>query len=213
MKIEKISNTQIKVILSRKDLEERNLKLAELAYKSDKTMELFREMMEAAVKEFGFSVENIPLMIEAIPTNEDEIMLIVSKVNSGDPTELNLSMVPMVFRDRNFIRKYIEDMPEELSFNDGSFAIYSFEALDDVIRLCARIEDIYEGQSSLYKENGLYYLTLSCDLAGDMSEDSFDALVGEFGTKHISNAASKAYLDEHAELITANKAVEVLAKL
>jgi adapter protein MecA 1/2 len=213
MKIEKISNTQIKVILSSKDLEERNIKLSELAYSSDKTRELFRDMMDAAVKELGFTVENIPLMIEAIPMGDDEIMLIVSKVSGGEPGEMNLSMVPMAFRERNFERKYIEDMPEDLSFGAGSTVLYSFDSLDDVTRLCNQIDELYIGKSSLYKEDGIYYLIMSGDVSEDITEENFFLIVDEFGTRHTAYVGSKAYLDEHTELIIADKAVSVLSKL
>ncbi|MBP3577757.1 MAG: adaptor protein MecA, partial [Lachnospiraceae bacterium] len=42
MKIEKISDTQIRCTLSRQDLAERDLKISELAYGSDKAKDLFR---------------------------------------------------------------------------------------------------------------------------------------------------------------------------
>lgn len=214
MKIEKISNSQIKVLLNRTDLEERNLKFTELAaYGSERAKEFFREMMEEAVKKFDFSAENIPLMIEAVPLGNDEVMLIVSKVDSDEPTETNINMIPMAFRDRLFVKKQVEDMPEEISLGDRSFLLYSFESLGDVTRLCAQLKPVYEGRSTLYKESGLYYLALSSDCAEGMSADGFEALVSEFGTKHISNAVAKAYLEEHTEVIVADKAVEVLANL
>ncbi len=213
MKIEKISNTQIKVILSRRDLEERNLKFTEIASVSDKTRELFKEMMEEAVREFGFTADNIPLMIEAVPIGNDEIMLLVSKVDSEEPAETALNIVPMALRDRLFVRKRVEELPEEIVFGDGRVSLYSFEHLDEVSALCAQLKTLYEGKSSLYKENGVYYLVLSADFAVGISAESFDSLVSEYGVKHISNAMSKAYLEEHAEVIVDGRAVEVLAEL
>ncbi len=213
MKIEKISNTQIKVLLNRKDLADRNLKLTELAYGSEKTKELFREMMEEAVEKFDFKADNIPLMIEAVPLGNDEIMLLVSKVDSDEPTEATVNMVPMALRDRLFVRKRVEDMPEQVDFENGSVSLYSFDSLDDVIKLCGQIKSIYDSPSTLYKENGLYYLALANDCVVDMTAEAFDALVSEYGTKHISNAVAKAYLEEHTEVIVAKKAVQVLGNL
>ncbi|HOA80297.1 MAG TPA: adaptor protein MecA, partial [Defluviitaleaceae bacterium] len=48
MKIEKISDTQIKIILNQADLKNRDIKISELAYGSKKAQELFRDMMETA---------------------------------------------------------------------------------------------------------------------------------------------------------------------
>lgn len=67
MKIEKISDNQIRCTLTRADLADRQLQLSELAYGTEKAKSLFRDMMQQAAFEFGFEAEDIPLMIEAIP--------------------------------------------------------------------------------------------------------------------------------------------------
>lgn len=87
MKIEKISDTQIRCTLSRQDLADRDLKISELAYGSDKAKDLFRELMVQASYECGFEAEDIPLMIEAIPVSGDCLVLVVTKVE--DPDELD----------------------------------------------------------------------------------------------------------------------------
>lgn len=87
MKIEKLSDTQIRCTLNRSDLAERELKLSELAYGSEKARDLFREMMQQASFEFGFEADDIPLMIEAIPVSSDCIVLMITKVE--DPEELD----------------------------------------------------------------------------------------------------------------------------
>lgn len=87
MKIEKLSENQIRCTLNKSDLASRQLKISELAYGSEKAKELFRDMMQQASYEFGFEAEDIPLMIEAIPVSADCIVLIVTKVD--DPEELD----------------------------------------------------------------------------------------------------------------------------
>ena len=87
MKLEKLSDTQIRCTLSKEDLTQRQLHLSELAYGSEKAKELFRDMMQQAAYEFGFEANDIPLMIEAIPLSSDSIILIITKVE--DPEELD----------------------------------------------------------------------------------------------------------------------------
>lgn len=87
MKIEKINENQIRCTLTRADLEERHIRLSELAYGSENAKSLFRDMMQQANLEFGFEADNTPLMIEAIPVSADSIILIISKVD--DPEELD----------------------------------------------------------------------------------------------------------------------------
>lgn len=87
MKIEKISDTQIRCTLNRGDLLSRELKISELAYGTEKAKLLFHDMIEQASNEFGFEADDIPLMIEAIPMSADCIVLIITKVD--DPDELD----------------------------------------------------------------------------------------------------------------------------
>ena len=67
LKIERLSENQIRCTLNKADLADKQLKISELAYGSPKAKELFREMMQQASNELGFEVDDIPLMIEAIP--------------------------------------------------------------------------------------------------------------------------------------------------
>jgi len=54
MRLEKISENQIRCTLNKEDLAERELKISELAYGTEKAKDLFREMMQQASFEFGF---------------------------------------------------------------------------------------------------------------------------------------------------------------
>ncbi len=87
MKIEKLNDDQIRCTLTMADLAEREIRLHELAYGTEKARNLFRDMMEEAYRKFGFSAENVPIMIEAVPFADDGIVLIISKVD--DPEELD----------------------------------------------------------------------------------------------------------------------------
>lgn len=87
MKIEKVNDHQIRCTLTKADLADRELKISELAYGTEKAKSLFRDMMQQANLKFGFEADDIPLMIEAIPLNADCIVLIITKVE--DPEELD----------------------------------------------------------------------------------------------------------------------------
>lgn len=87
MKIEKLNDRQIRCTLTKADLADRQLKLSELAYGTDKAKALFKDMVRQASIKFGFEAEDIPLMIEAVPLNADSIVLIITKVE--DPEELD----------------------------------------------------------------------------------------------------------------------------
>lgn len=116
MKIERLSENQIRCTLNKSDLASRQLKISELAYGSEKARELFRDMMQQASYELGFEAENIPLMIEAIPVSAECIVLIITKVDN--PEEL----------DTRFSRF----SPSDRDFDDDDFDYNSFPDIETI---------------------------------------------------------------------------------
>lgn len=87
MKIEKINDRQIRCVLTKEELENRKIRISELVTGGEKARGLFRDMMIRASRELGFSFNNHPLMIEAMPTGKDQLVLIITRVD--DPGELD----------------------------------------------------------------------------------------------------------------------------
>ena len=103
MKIAKVNDHQIRCTLTKADLADRELKISELAYGTEKAKSLFRDMMQQASAKFGFEADDIPLMIEAIPLNADCIVLIITKVE--DPEELDTrfsKFAPSIHEDAEY---------------------------------------------------------------------------------------------------------------
>ena len=127
MRIERISDNQIRCTLSRHDLLERHIKISELAYGSERAKELFRDMMEQANIDFGFDADDIPLMIEAIPTSRDSLVLVITKVDN--PQEFDER-----FGDFNLEENYddtIEEDEEEIEGQDTSYTENSGSGEED----------------------------------------------------------------------------------
>lgn len=144
MKIEKVNDHQIRCTLTKADLADRELKISELAYGTEKAKNLFRDMMQQASFEFGFEAEDIPLMIEAIPLSGDCIVLIITKVE--DPEEL----------DTRF-SKFAPSVHDNESVNDVEDVVNTIsQGADDVLDLFKKIRSEKEKLSSSEKaKNGL----------------------------------------------------------
>ena len=97
MKIEKVNENQIRCTLTREDLADRQIKLSELAYGSDKAKSLFRDMMQQASNEFGFEANDIPLMVEAIPISAESIILVITKVEYPEELDTRFSKFSVVW--------------------------------------------------------------------------------------------------------------------
>lgn len=124
MKIEKINDNQIKCTLTREDLDNRHIKLSELAYGTENAKTLFRDMMQQASYEFGFDAEDIPLMIEAIPLSTDSIILLITKVEYPDELDTRFS---------NFSQPGFLDDPEEFGMENTKSS--PPERADDILDL------------------------------------------------------------------------------
>ena len=128
MKIEKVNDHQIRCTLTKADLADRELKISELAYGTEKAKNLFRDMMQQASQKFGFEAEDIPLMIEAIPLSSDCIVLIITKVE--DPEEL----------DTRF-SKFAPSMDDDDEFDPEEIAGDSQDSTDSIFDLFRQIQE------------------------------------------------------------------------
>lgn len=138
MKIEKISENQIRCTLTPADLEERQLKLSELAYGTEKAKSLFHDMMQQAAQDFGFEANDMPLMIEAIPTSPDSIVLIITKVDN--PEEL----------DTRFAK--FSPSPQGKNSEKGSSSPFDrlkkLEGADEFLNLLRQVHDAVSGSAA-----------------------------------------------------------------
>lgn len=118
MKIEKVNEHQIRCTLTREDLANRELKISELAYGTEKAKSLFRDMMQQAAFECGFEAEDIPLMIEAIPLNSECIVLIITKVEDPEELDTRFSKFAPSVHDDDFDEEEQEELLD--AFADGA---------------------------------------------------------------------------------------------
>lgn len=213
MKIERISENQLKLTLTKDDLKERDLKLEDLISPSEKTQKLFRDIMEQALDKEDFISENTPLMVEAMPMGVDGIMIIVTKVTNKDKKgNTTADLLQQAQSTRRWKKKPMDTL-EHAEEQNSDILIYSFPELDDVIQVSIRLDGGFKGESAVYKNEGKYFLVLQGDTytAEDSSEE-LELVLKEYGQKHVSTPLAKYYLLEHGETILAEKAVKALAK-
>lgn len=181
MKIEKINDHQIRCTLTSDDLANREIKLSELAYGTEKAKTLFHDMMQQAQFEFGFEADNLPLMIEVIPVTPDSIVLIITKVE--DPEELDTrfskfspsgeedareNASPFTGADDilDIFQKLVDsklkvqgsakkDEEKEKAAETPAvnlLQLFRFSSLDGAIRAARGLTLPYDGENSLYKD-------------------------------------------------------------
>lgn len=238
MKIEKVSENQIRCTLTKEDLASRELKISELAYGTEKAKNLFRDMMQQANFEFGFEAEDIPLMIEAIPMNAECIVLIITKVE--DPEELDT-------RFARFAPSVHEELEEEDSAADEVLDLFRrLQGSEDVSSPLVADAEISEDTESpllmrMLKFHSLHRLltaatTVSWDITGtsslyrDAKEDCYLLLLthpqkeasgfnkccnalSEYGSFLKVLPSTPSYLEEHCEAVISENALQTLSKI
>ena len=196
MKIEKISDTQIRCTLDHEDLVSREIKLSELAYGTEKAKLLFHDMIEQASHQFGFEANDIPLMIEAVPISADCLVLIITKVE--DPEELDT-------RFSQFAPGADDDYDDELTDldiedNDGySIDLYEDEDHDNEVD-----DDLEEGET-YYAKSSTNKITIdNSDVDSDYVRLIYGSNVYELGdtiklSSGINTIKVRVYDDEYDE--------------
>lgn len=153
MKIEKVNDNQIRCTLTKDDLADRELKISELAYGTEKAKSLFRDMMQQASYEFGFEAEDIPLMIEAIPLSPDCIILVITKVEDPEELDTRFSRFAPSSSDKEDLESTAEVSP--------------LTGADDVLDLFKKIQEEKSKTTSSSKSD---FVPLSESLTQDKEE-------------------------------------------
>jgi Negative regulator of genetic competence, sporulation and motility len=236
MKIEKLNDNQIRCTLTRSDLSARELKLSELAYGTEKAKSLFQDMMQQASFEFGFDAEDIPLMIEAIPSSADSIILIITKVEEPEELDTRFSkFAPMPNMNPTKKQTKVSNKlvgSEELSallekITDSvakiteatrevpKIQLFSFSSLNTVIQTAKLLHNLDFGLNTLYKDCNTGSFTLVLVNSTQTTTDFYKLcnMLSEYGLSESPNSVTIAHVEEHGKALLHADAMQTLAML
>lgn len=240
MKIEKLNDNQIRCTLTHADLADRQLKLSELVCGTEKAKSLFQDMMHQAASEFGFEAEDTPLMIEAIPSSSDSIVLVITKVDNPEELDHKFSRFSPTSdaesRKRNVLDKLegaegildlinrvkeaVSEPPDKnLETTEDTatsrIRLFSFATIDSVIHACQLLKTMYHGSNTLYKDtpNDIFILALTQSEHSNSEFNKICNMLSEYGSLEKASGAVLAFLEEHCEVIVASDAVQQLGNI
>lgn len=206
MKIERIGDNIIRVTISYNDLEDRNIDLDTLNYNTAAAQEFFWDLMEQAEEQFGFSLSDSQLVIEPVPDTDEGFVITITRIDDDGEFES--------------IHKYIKNRMRKSDLRVrrrgrrvcSPIMIYSFEALEDICSLAVKLEDLYSGDSTLYKQEDTYYLTLTRSGLAPTNTKLFELIMNEYGMKIANTNFYEGYLNEYGEKVIENNALDILRK-
>lgn len=189
MKIERISENQIRCTLNKADLAEKEIMLTELAYGTDKAKELFRELMEQAAIELGFEVDNIPLMIEAIPVNPDCLILVITKVEDPDELDTRFSRFTKHLEAARAYAESEEDSEDDMDADDeDELEVVSQGSSTAAEGIFEALSNLTEGLSALSAKRSGKVIGKPKEVASEDTKKSFRL----YGFKNLDNVILSA---------------------
>lgn len=193
MKLKRLNDNRLQIIISNKDLLARNMKKWDLVPHSPLAQALFQEILEKAAYDCDFEVlQDTALLVEAYPIVGDSLLLILTKVSDEEG-----SLASLLNEDiRLALDKRDKAKPKK------AYDVYIFDSLDNIYQL-AEIIDTFEIRNSLYYDKARSeYLLIILE---DVNENGRKDLLLEYGNKAY---ISENYLQEHCSLIVSNNALE-----
>ena len=229
MKIERLSENQMRFTVWRQELEDNDIDISDIAgNKSGKADELLKMLMNRAKDEFGFEPESAPLVVEAMQVDQECMVFLVTKLEEGaeiDPKyeyiqklkeglkqNINLlspSKEPTV---EGIIERPVE---KEKKDNILPYVIYTFTDIEKLITVAKKTENFYRSNNTLYitPDDVTYFLVASHNNNTDGEFRLLCRQLREFGKPYDFNYATKYYMDEHYRLVIRDSALQVLAEL
>jgi len=134
MKIKKINNDKLKIILSSNDLDEKNIDIDSFLANPIESQNLFFEILDLAEEKYDFNIENNRAIVETISLDDNNIFILtITKLKSDNCT-----------------------------YNSSS-KLYCFDDINDLLGFYSMIEknNIEISKSNLYKLNNKYYFLLN----------------------------------------------------
>jgi len=134
MKIKKISNDKLKIILSLNDLDEKNIDIDSFLANPIESQNLFFEILDLAEEKYDFDIENNRAVVETISLDDNNIFILtITKLKNDNYTYNNSSKV------------------------------YCFETINDMLDFFSITEKngIKIAKSNIYKYDNTYFFVLN----------------------------------------------------
>lgn len=124
MKIKKINNDKLKIILSSSDLDEKNIDVDSFLANPIESQNLFFEILDLAEEKYNFDIENNRAIIEAISLDNNIFILTITKLKN-DLCTYNTTSQVFCFEDVNDLLNFYS-IAEKNNINLSLSDIYQF---------------------------------------------------------------------------------------
>ena len=201
MKIEKITENKIRIILKQEDFKDKSINIKELLLTTPESQHLFLEILKKAKKEVDFDTDGYKLLIEAFFQNEDIFIFTITKYIESNA------------KTKNKPKRYLSVKRKNQILNNSSY-IYQFNNFEDFCEFCdlinqnkhINLKGIFK-TSILYFYNNTYYLVIDGINTLHNSFNLFHSSLLEFSNPSTFTKNFRFKLKEHGNIIIKNNAI------
>ena len=145
MKIEKLTDNKIRVILDIDDLAHKNINIDSFIKNSDFSQKLFKKMLNQAKKEVGFETEDSQVLIEAYISSEGIFSNTFTTIANDIAKKISPSSSPKPKAKRKNLNTSCKT------------AIYQFDKFDDYTNFCTYLDNLnFQNIKGFAKKISLY---------------------------------------------------------
>lgn len=201
MKIEKLTENKIRIIVNPSDLKVKDLDLHLIMDKTFEGQNFFADMLEQAKKEVGFNTDGCKLLIESF-TSDDILIFTITKYSLQE-----IKNNKSVSKNKLIVKRK--------TFNTSSKqALYQFKTFDEFCNFCEYLSknidfDIKKLSKniSLYLYHNTYYLLVKNIDTSYKYVKTFYYMANEFSSPLAFSFAFENKLIEHGKIIMKKNAI------
>lgn len=203
MRIERMSENKIKVIVSGDDIRMWNVDLKNFTDNTPEAQDMFSFALKQAEQDVDFRVGQSQLMVETMPSGDDGFVLMISRLESEKELAEALIRAGKHVRQAEFkVRRKHRLAP--------LLRIYRFDDFEVLCQGISEIHEIFMGSSRLTKYQGSFYLELlPIDTFGFFEIEN---ILSEFSEKIKKPVVLQGVLNEHGQPMIECEAVQTLAR-
>lgn len=148
MRMERINEHQVRCVVTNQDLLAHKITSKDLKYGSREMQDLFREMLKNASEKYHFNEDGLPVMIEAIPVNNDELLIIISAVEDADELDPHFANFRSSRQEKETGHVFLDE-PKEIP--DLKVAVIFMKGFNEAIRFAKQFTlvnattELYDG--------------------------------------------------------------------
>ena len=194
MKIEKLTENKIRIIIKQEDMESNDIDLHKFVLKSIESQNLFLKILNRAKEEFDFDIDGYKLLIETFSSSDDIFIFTITKYLDNESKKLK-------------VKKKSNNNSNTL------FKIINFNEFEDFCYFCEMLLNTninintFCKNNSLYLYNNTYYLILENINVSESNFKKFNNYISEFFTYKQFSKNFELKLKEHGKLIFKKNAI------